>query len=406
MKTYLAVALFLFSLSVQGQVSANEFLASAWDAPEIKALTNQEAYLSNKPYRLAPIRKVAIATESNQLDRTRQDYSFRVLPANPWEMRYTNQYFKTYHDLIGIDRERVLGKLIQQRYEAIITWTYLQEVLSLRQEEKQLTESWITILAAQLNSAFAKPDDYVEARLDLVTRALEVERVKFDIANQQQIIEHLFEKARHKTIDWKSEQLVPVSEIIAKLQTQQVMQANQDIAYRTRQVELANYRYLLEKSNINIGYVQTEYQPFRIEANRRPWNVTVGVTIPLFNPNKGDMAFRKLQILQAEGQLEEAKLEARHAWELGVGRIQSLIDRYNELVAMLAELNAEDLNWKLTAVKENNPAVTVRLKLNLVKIKLAMARLKQEVYQGYIELLAQQDQLQRQPVQNYLLGGN
>ncbi|MBX2893936.1 MAG: TolC family protein [Cyclobacteriaceae bacterium] len=401
MKTLVALFLTLIPLGGWCQLSVADFLQSALNAPEIKALNNQEVYLSTKPYQLSPIRKVALATESNQLDRTRQDYSFRVLPANPWQMQYTNRYFRTYQDIIRLDRERVLRDLIKDRYLTVINWVYLQEVLTLRQEDKLLTEKLISVLQAQLSTAYAKPDDYVEARLELVNKTLELEKVRAEINTLRTSIEQVT-GVKHRELNWKGEELIDASEITNRLALPETLNQTDETLYRAKQVELANYRMLLEKSNINLGYVQTEYQPFRIEANRRPWNVSVGVTIPLFNPNKGDMAFRKLQMIQAEGELEESKLEQRINWVVALEKIKNLIERHTEMKAMLQELQPDDLNARLMAIQENNPAVALRVKLSMIKIKLTTARLKQEIYLTYIDLLSQQDLLQKQPVRNYL----
>ena len=79
-----------------GQVTISDFLRSANDAAEVKVFEEQVNYLQGKPYRLSPLQKLEFRTKNNQLDPSLQDYAIRISPANPWEIRSTNNYFKEY----------------------------------------------------------------------------------------------------------------------------------------------------------------------------------------------------------------------------------------------------------------------------------------------------------------------
>ncbi len=399
----LALFFLLLPYLVSAQVSMDDFLLAAWNEPALQSFANQDDYLNTNPYRLAPIRRLEFRTESNQLDRTRQDYALRLNPASPWEMKYTNQYFKTYQELLQLDRDRVLKESLQARYQVIIGWLYFEEIKQLKEEDTRTTEKLIQILEAQRNSAFFDAKDYVELKLDQVEKSIEVEETRFEIDNQRRRVEALYEQARLKNISWS------VADVLSIDQVNKVVDsiaahtpAAGEVAYREKKIDLFNSEWKLEKSNINVGYLQTKYENFRIDQNRRPWSVSLGVTIPVFNPNKANMAKRKLEALEAEGELTQAKSERQAGREMQQAKIESLIKRYRDVTRLMESLKVDELATTLQQIKDSNPMSTVRLQSNLIKSKTMAARLKQEIYLSYIEYLSFSEVLQQRPLINFL----
>ncbi len=389
---------------VFAQVSMEEFLGAAFQSQKLFTLDQQQNFLLTKPYQLAPIRKLAFQTTSNQLDRTRQDYSFRVLPSNPWEVRNTNNYFKTYSELIKIDQERQLREALRERYLLIIEWGYWDEIHRLKGEEKSNTQKLLSIMEAQRMSSGFNPEEYVELKLDQIDQTIELEEMAFNRDALQKKIEALYETAKQKSISWTGASLMTVEKIEALTNRAQQEGSNSgsELAYREKQIELAMRKWQLEKSNINIGFIQTQYEPFREENNRRPWSISVGLTIPLFNPNKGDMAQRKLQMIEAQGVFEQSKLDQRQGKDFAFEKIMSLLVRYKDVSKLTSDLNFGDLATTMQQMQSNNPTTLVRLQNRSLRLKVLTARLKRDILISYIDFLAYAELLQQQPVINYL----
>jgi hypothetical protein len=176
-----------------------------------------------------------------------------------------------------------------------------------------------------------------------------------------------------------------------------------EAAYREKQIDLAKREWQLEKSNINMGFLQTEYQERRIAQNRRPWSISMGITIPVFNPNKGDMTKRKLEMLEAEGEFNAAKNDQLAGREINREKIKSLIKRYRDVQTMVQSLNVGAVAATLQQIKDTNPIAVVRMQNNLIKLKVMAARLRQEIYLGYLDFLSYAEVLQQQPVKNFLV---
>jgi hypothetical protein len=399
----LGLLIFFFPLITQAQVSMDDFLQAAWNEPALQSFANQEDYLNTNPYRLAPVRRLEFRTESNQLDRTRQDYALRLNPASPWEMKRTNQYFKTYQELLQLDRDRVLKESLQARYKLIIGWLYFEEIKQLKEVDTKTTDKLIQILEAQRNSGFFDAKDYVELKLDQVEKAIELEETRFEIDNQRRRVEALYEQARLKNISWSMTDVLSIDQVKTVVDSiAQQTSATGEVAYREKKIDLFTSEWKLEKANINVGYLQTKYENYRLDQNRRPWSVSLGVTIPVFNPNKPNMAKRKLEAIEAEGDLAQAKSDQQAGREMLQAKIESLIKRYHDVNTLMESLKVDELATTLQQINDSNPMTTVRLQSNLIKSKTMATWLKQEIYLSYIEFLSYSEVLQQRPVINFL----
>lgn len=69
---------------------------------------------------------------------------------------------------------------------------------------------------------------------------------------------------------------------------------------------------------------------------------------------------------------------------------------------MTENLNVGAVATTLQQIKDSNPMAVVRMQNNLIKLKTMTARLRQEIYLGYLEFLSYAEVLQQQPVRNFL----
>ncbi len=398
------IFLFLFTPSIlNGQVGMDEFLEAALEAPAVKAFDNQNAFLQSNPYRLSLIRGLEFRTESNQLDPQRQDFALRLNPSNPWEVKRNNQYFQAYHEVLNLDRDRELKKVLKIHYDAVINWVYLEEQKKLKEEERLQTQTLIQILEAQRFSNFFDSKDYAELKIDQVEKAVALEEIYFEEDEQRSKIELLYPQAKNQIISWSLGELISISAIEQWVESHQSTPLKGEVAYREKRVELAQSEWALEKSNLNIGYLQAQYQQFRIEQDRNPWSIGLGVRLPIFNPNKGNMTKRKIEVIEAQGDLAGAKIEQQAGLELVKKKLETLTTRYNNMQRQLDSLNIDTMAANLQEIEDSNPIIVVRLKRSLIKSRNIEARLRKEIYLAYIEYLGYSELLQQLPLKNYLI---
>lgn len=234
---------------------------------------------------------------------------------------------------------------------------------------------------------------------------MELEELTFGEDAQRSEVEALYPLARNQEITWTLSELIPIEKIQYLVSSQPSFSGVVELAYRQKKIDLALSEWKLEKSNINIGYIKAQYQGYRIEQERKPWSIGVGIAIPITNPNKDKMTKAKLEIIEAESDLLIAKTEQEVGAELVKKYLQNLSIRYNNLQNRLDSLDIPALASSLQKIEDSNPITMIKLRGSMIKSKSMAARIKKEIYLAYIDYLWYSELLQQQPFTNYLSAG-
>ena len=405
---YIVVFFLLFISCITGyaQITIGQFFQSTERAAEIQTFTSQLEYLSTKPYRLAPIQKLEFRTKSNQLDPARQDYALRINPANPWEVRNSNNYFKEFQTALLFEKEMIFKEALIERYTMVGEILYLIALKKLRDEKRQLTDTQVAILEKQRGSSFFDAKDFLELKVDQMTNMVELEEVQYEIDNQAKRIAMKHSGSESASVNWESESIISVTRLEQVADSLLLDELpSSALAYREQKIRVATAEYKLEKSNIGLGYIQTQYQQFRTEQDREPWNIAIGVTIPLFNPNKGDMAKKQLDVIESQQELNEEKMERQAKTKRLYEKLKGELTRHRELEKKIGDLNNGSLAKTLQTMDSGNPIIQVQFSSNLIKLKILQAKLWQSILLTYTEFLAYTDRLQKRPLVNYLSKG-
>ncbi|HEY3403306.1 MAG TPA: hypothetical protein VGK59_07970 [Ohtaekwangia sp.] len=397
------LAFWLAWFNVQGQVTMDEFIRSAMTDPEIKTFDEQISYLERKPYRLSPLQKFEFRTQTRELQVNQQEYALRFTPANPWEIRSNNRYFKAYQSSLQFERDIILKEALVERYYQTIYIVYYSGLKSQLEEIRKLVDNQVAILEKQQTSSFFDADDYVELKMKQLNRMVEFEEADFELHNEMQRIERLYPEAHGRTIDWNPDAVISVERIenIVDSLTQAAL-VSAAVEYQKQKIEMANQEYKLEKANINLGFLQTEFDQRRVEQDRSPINLSFGVTIPITNPNKGDMAKRRLESIEAEYDLKEAEHESQTDKTIIRENLRKLVERHSSLQQKISQLEQSNLIQSLSTLKGGDPLIITQYREDVGKLKTLLLKLKRDIYFVYIEYLSLADHLQQQPLVNYL----
>lgn len=388
--------------ALNAQVTMEAFILSARSDFDLLTFEDQIGYLDKEEYRLSPLQRTEIRTQSKQLDPSRQQYAIRLTPSNPWEVRNNSKYFAQYKSVLTHEKGLALKDALLERYNLVVAFIYYSEVKNLRDEVRRLTDLQVSVLERQRNSDFFKGEGYIELKLDQMDNTVEAEEAAFELDNHVRAMSASY-PALSQNPGWKDDELISVERIgkvIDSLLTVRTTPAT--LLYRDSQIELANREYKLEKANVNFGFVQTEYENYRIEQGRKPWSISAGVTIPLTNPNKGDLSKRKLEVIEAEHKRKEAEVVMNSQLKGAYNELKSLLTRHQEIRSKIKALNVGGLSETLNAISEENPVATIRFQSNLLKLKAIEIKMKQNILLAYIKVLGYSDALQQAPLINYL----
>lgn len=403
MRLALLFVLFFACYNISAQSGFGTFIRAAKDDPAVSMFDLQVAYLDGKPYRLAPVQKLEFRTESNQLDPSRQEYALRVNPANPWEIRQNNRYFKELKSSIELEKGIVLKEVLIERYILIIELVTYAGLRDLAKRKLELTQTSLSMLEKQQLSGYFDGEDYVDLKLEEMDKSVDLDEAAYEAENAIRKVSSIFPDAALTAKNWNISEVVSIEQIEKLLDSLQTAQPEATtLSYYQKKIDLADREYSLEKNNINLGYLQAKYEDFRTEQGRKPWSIGLGVTIPVFNPNKGDMTKRKLESIESQQELKEAKVEMNKDQARLQEQLRDLIASHRKIEGKIKALNASSLARTLNTNQKSNPVAGVRFQGNLIKLEELALKLKQNILITYTEWLASTDALQQMPLTNYL----
>src|SRR5688572_23820750 len=207
------ILLIIHTVTTHAQVTMEEFIRSAFEDPEIKTFDEQINYLDGKPYRLSPLQRMEFRTQNQELQADQQEYALRFTPANPWEVRNNNRYFKAYQSSLQFERDMILKEALIERYYEIIYIAYYAGMRSQLEDIRQLVDKQVSILERQQASSFFDADDYVELKMKQLNRMVESEEADFELQNQQLRTERLYPNAHGRTIPWNANDMITIDQL-------------------------------------------------------------------------------------------------------------------------------------------------------------------------------------------------
>ncbi len=391
------------STKTNAQLSINSFLNSASSDVSLKIFDEQINYLKDKPYRLSPLKGLSLRVQNNELNSINDRYGVRVNPANPLEIRRNNQYYTAFRESLELERDIALKKVLEDRYTLIIDYFYYAELKSLLEKDKTFLESQLLVLEKQQFSDFFNVEDFVHLKLDQMSKSVELDVIENDISNQVSNVGKANNSQDLNALNWDLQSVISVARIEKIIDSLlHVDVTSSSLAYEDKRIILAQREYALEKSNFDIGFVQAQYTNGRTIENKNPWGLSVGVNIPITNPNKGDMAKSHLDVIEAKNEKLDTENTLQVDRKSKVNKLRNSIARYNDMQQKINSLKVGPLSNTLNSISGNNPIVIIKFNSNILKLQVVLLKLKQSISYAYIDFLKTYDLLQQKPLINYL----
>lgn len=386
-----------------GQLTISEFLYSAVEDPEVKTFTEQVSYLEGKPYRTSPLQKLEVRMQNRELAYNQQELALRVNPANPWELRNKNLYFKDLQKSLSLERQVILKEALIERYYNVVMFMNLTELKAYNDSMQFNLEQQLAIQEKQYASSYFDADEYVKLKVEELDNTVEVEEVDYELADQRHLINRLYPRAYKSVLNWDLSSLITVNRIEQVVDSLTRLSVTSSLVqYEKQMIKVAQSEYNLERSNINLGFFQTEFDQRRVDQNRTPFNLSFGVTIPITNPNKGDMAKRKLEMIESQYDMEEAAHESETDKIIIQDKLSTLLIRYRNLEKRIFDLKKNNFAQTLSTIKGGDPLIVAQFNQRLGKLNDLLIKIKCNILLTYVDYLAFSDHLQQQPLVNFL----
>ncbi len=397
-KIILFVFLFSGMNSAFAQTSMSDFLLTAFEDINTRGYDKSINFLSPKNYRLPVVEDLEFRFGNDELTIEDQQYAIRFRPGNPWKIRRNNALFNATKKELSIRKQIQYQENLENRYELAADYLLKIQLLNIEQQKFSLIQKRVDIFNTNMESSLFDAKDFVDAKLDQVDAITNQEELSVSLL---QVKREISSKLQQSIIDWSTESLISVtaidsvSEIII---TNSLSSLELDLL--VQRIKVAKSEVRLEKADFDIGYFQTEYYP---EKDRdSDYGIAFGISIPIFKSNKSQIAERKLDEIELNGELATEQYQDSVKRITEYEYLKSLITQHEVLIERIKELDLETLSKNLSQIEDNNPLTILELQEGLVKLKELQLKSYERVVEQYIEFLSTFNVLTQLPLTNYL----
>ncbi len=390
--------LLFYSNDLRAQQSVSDFLLTAFEDRNTAHFDAQKAFLKPRNYRFPVIDEIELRVGND--DQTYEDlqYALRFRPGNPWRIRRNNAFFNATRKELELQKRLEFKENLFVRYELAVEYFYNLHLADRVQKRLDIISRKANIMEQNLQSELFDGKDYSEAKLDQVEAIEKLEEALVELNQVKVEVELILDIGN---LDWEDFALIKV-ETIAERANRIATGSNPavELDLISQQVEVARQEGRVEKADFDIGYAQLEYFPFTNKESN--YGFSVGLTLPIFKDNKPQIAERKLDELELEGELEFAQYRDSLNKIREYEHLKNLIDQHRLMLEKVEELNLKAMENNLANSEDFDPLTVLDLQEGIAKLNEVILKSKFRVLSQFVDFLYTYDALTKSPLTNYL----
>lgn len=391
-------ALFLSVTSLSAQETVSDYLLTAFEDLNLQRYDAQRNFLSPQNYRLPIIDELELRAGNDELDYEDLQYAVRIRPGNPWKIRRNKAFFNATKKELSLRKEVEFKENLLSRYENVLDYLFEQQFYELVLRQSSLTTQMATIFQQNLESDLFDARDFAETKIDQVEK---LEILDDALTEWNRIRKTISVILGISDFDWANFELVSVSTIdsmATKLANSSIN--SKELELIAQRIEVARQEVRVEKADFDIGYIQGEYFPFTNRDSEIGYSV--GITIPIFQNNRAQIAERRLDEIELRNEFESEQFQDSVNRVLEYEYLKNLIAHHNQIVNQTEEIDLENLVQNLARVEDYDPIAILEMKEGILKLEEVLLKSKQRVIEQYLEFLFTFNVLTQQPLINYL----
>jgi hypothetical protein len=382
------------------QSTLDAFLSAALRDPAYIAYDDQEAVFS-KPssYGLPWVPNLEFRTRINELLDSRQQYALRADVGNPWQIQSNHRYFKGIRTAKNLEQQLLLKKLMRERYELALDYWFAAERVSIMEKLKVLRQQISAAMVRRSGSAEFDAEQFLNSELEMISRTADVQEAEFERA---------LARARITELHGGSDMGIDLSGLIDVEGVRNVL-SKQDTGGPVVEMELlkqeianSELRMKTDRLNFDLGFVQGMYAPYRADRGDGLFGLSAGVTIPLFNQNRDDIARERLKVIERKGVLEQFRQREAGRRRAEIQLALTQIAQYTRTDSLVQDVRKRQMNLAAVLSKDYNPIVELKYQEKLLQLDALKLRIKREIFRQYIACLDNDGRLHQRPLVNYL----
>ncbi|MBO6585662.1 MAG: hypothetical protein JJ953_06120 [Gracilimonas sp.] len=380
------------------QHTVSDFLLTAFEDRNTSHFDAQRAFLKPRNYRYPILEEVELRMGNDEQTYEDLQYALRVRPGNPWRIRRNNAFFNATRKELELQKRREYKENLMMRYELALEYFHNRELAAMIEESLDIISRKANIMEENLQSELFDGKDYSEAKLDQVEAIDKLEESLVELNRIQVEIELILDTGDLNWINFSLIKVETIEELAGDIATQSNPSVELDLI--SQQAEVARQEGRVEKADFDIGYAQLEYFPF---TNRKSnYGFSVGVTLPIFKDNKPQIAERKLDELELEGELEFEQHRDSINKIREYQHLKNLIAQHRLMLKKVDELNLKAMQNNLANSEDFDPLTILDLQEGIAKLDEVILKSRFRVLSQFVDFLYTYDALAKSPLTNYL----
>ena len=398
-RAIILLIVFFQCISVFAQFSMEEYLSNAISDAELQFFKSRQDFVSENGFKSPILREVEFRARVNSFEDGFDDYRLRFSPLNPLERSANKNYRNEVRQQLSLSYLLNLEEVLLSRYEIMIEHWQLTQEKVLVEANIEFYVSMLTLIRNQNSSDNIK--DFISMDKALLEAQLSFESIQNEISILEDMIRQTYSFSG--TINWGTDDLVEMATIKEWLSNQKNLDLNSNLHVKNEQQKVAvsqsEYKVEKQESFSNIGYLQAEYREDEKNTFGQNLGMQIGVSIPITNPDKPDLARKEMKLMEDTQKIEQEKTELENHFENTAKRLESRLAQYDMVVARMKTY--EDAK---SPIGKTNDGLDLLVELQKFKSDMAEKKVSmaESIYKDYIHLISISAGLSSAPYINYL----
>lgn len=398
----------VFSFTVQVQAQTGLILASALNAPAVKAQDQWIGQIQDVSPRLPWLDQWGVRTETDRFEPARQQYATRFNFNGLAEKKYYRRWVRTYTAVAQADQAESLLDAVGERYSALIQYHNARQALALQQQLELVYRDqrsfYQQLSAAQAN---ARLNDLLKAEQDMENTQLDMIRLERDIAQLEQQFS-AWTGSTPPVVPDTAGWISPARMIaLAVAMTDSILPSPDMLQLAAERAQIAAERRLEQARGRQVlDFIQLQYRDRLEEPFRNDASVSMGFTLPYNGSRQAKKRLLDIERFQAEQQYSELQERIKNEAFGKLNTLQVQYRQYQQAAQQLSDAVQRYATTRFSALGTDGIEAQLLLQELLLKRKLKIAFHLEEMQKTYLDILQITGKSTQKPYINFLSENN
>ncbi|MEO1258301.1 MAG: hypothetical protein AAFZ15_05870 [Bacteroidota bacterium] len=396
---------FIFhSLTAQNKITANDFISTAMQDPQLLLHQRQLDFLKNTDYKMPWADELEFRTETDEMDLDRQEYLLRFRYNSKAERNSRWNLHQSDIQLQEVEKTLLLEEALMDRYFLLAKYIFVYREINLLKAQQLVGIDKINVLRKKatalaevdLNDLLTTEENNHEMELDLFKLENELQQLNKLISRRINTVE---------SIELDTSGFLSFSELKDKIQ-QLPKDAGANYVFTKRQVGLEKNRLEFEKEKADnswkIDYVQFKHAGRDRLNFAREWAFGMGVEIPLKDAGRLQRNDIMLDRIEMENRIELQQKELSERLQEKFDELDLKLKEHELVTRQLSDSQLQYSSDTYPQYRDADPLILLNIKSNLLKRQEDQLEIEEDVYWLYLEIIELSGKAVELPLRNYL----